>query len=302
MNITVEPRGCPGYPIAALILVIAGCNSGGPPESVAARAPGSLIPATPPPTTASTPIKYSGGDLFGELHMDDTSGTTYPVVILLTEDGRLRILHNPYASPRTDVLRGTFQLDGRLMSGSGTALANLGGTWTDGNRVTQFSISGTLDRPTYTDDGKLLVSVTLASGESGRIDAKYSINSGYWRGSDWARLAGTWTANQNEDGFWSHFWTTQPGLPSPRQSTFDIALGGAFSGIDDDGCETDGEFFQIDPRFGLWSVEYTVSNCSRSGNYSGFALRDNGWYPTPSFFLTVDNGVRSEVMEFWKTQ
>lgn len=286
---------------SALALALAACGSGKPPQQQQAEKPtGSLPPALPPPPAA----EYSGGYLYGDLYLDDASNSKYPIQILMSEDGRFRALQvGPYSYPQTYLLlRGSFALEGRLVSGEGIAIAGPGETWSDGQSVTTVSIGGTLDQPTYTSNGKLLISLSMASGDSGRIDARYAGLSGYWYGSDLQRLEGRWSAAQNENGSWypDPYGRADPPLPPAGHLELVVAQSGEFSGIDDDGCQTTGRFSLIDTRYSLWSIDYAISDCARAGNYSGLALGDNYWYETRSLSFTADDGSRSQSLDFWQ--
>jgi hypothetical protein len=182
--------------VSGLMLALAACSSGDSSQMAQAEKPaGSLSPALPPASTAD----YSGGYLYGDLYLDDGSNSL-SIQVLMSEDGRFRALQaGPYGYPQTYLLlHGSFALAGRQIQGEGIAIAAPGETWSDGESVTTLSITGTLDRPTYTSNGKLLISLSMASGESGRIDAAYASLSPYWYGSDLQRLEGTWSAGQTK--------------------------------------------------------------------------------------------------------
>lgn len=284
-----------------LALTLAACGSGNPPQPQQTERPAaSLPPALPPPPAAD----YSGGYLYGDLYLDDASNSKYPIQILMSEDGRFRALQaGPYSYPQTYLLlRGSFALDGRLIYGEGIAIAGPGETWSDGESVTTISIAGTLDQPTYTSNGKLLISLSMASGDSGRIDASYASLSGYWYGSDLQRVEGTWSAAQNENGSWypDPYGSANPPLPPARNLELVVAQNGEFSATDDDGCQTAGRFSLIDTRYSLWSIDYTISDCDRAGSYSGFALGDNYWYDTRSLTFSADDGTRSQSLDLWQ--
>ncbi len=287
--------------LTVLALTLAACGSGTPSQpQQAEKLAGSLPPALPPASAAD----YSGGYLYGDLRLDDASNTNYPIQILMSEDGRFRALQaGPYSYPQTYLLlRGSFTLAGRQIHGEGIAIAGPGETWSDGESVTTISIAGTLDQPTYTSNGKLLISLSMASGDSGRIDARYASLSPYWYGSDLQRLEGSWSAAQNDNGSWyaDPYGSADPPLPSAGNLELVVAQSGEFSGTDDDGCQTAGRFSLIDLRFSLWSIDYMISDCARAGNYSGLALGDNHWYDTRSLSFSADDGTRSQSLEFWQ--
>jgi hypothetical protein len=168
--------------------------------------------------------------------------------------------------------------------------------------VTGLTYTGTLSRPSYTDDGRLLLSWTTASGDSGGIDVEYNVNSGYYGTLRLANLSGVWRAAVNDDGSWdsdpSVGWVGD--LPVDRAAELDIAADGSFAGTDPDGCQSAGRFDVIDARFSMFEVRYTISGCARAGEYSGLAMGDNGWYDVHSFVLSADDGLNSQALEFWQ--
>lgn len=283
------------------VLALVACSSGETPQPQQAEKPaGSPPPAVPPASAAD----YSGGYLYGDLYLDDASNSHYPIQVLMSEDGRFRALQaGPYSYPQTYLLlHGSFALEGRQIQGEGIAIAAPGETWSDGESMTTLSIAGTLDRPTYTSNGQLLISLSMASGDSGRIDAVYASLSPYWYGSDMQRLEGTWRAEQNQNGSWypDPYGSADPPLPPARHLELVVSQFGEFSGTDDDGCDTAGRFALIDMRYSLWSIDYTISGCARAGNYSGLALGDNYWYDTRSLSFSADDGTRSQSLELWQ--
>jgi hypothetical protein len=304
MHIKPISKALSGARMFLLALSLTACSSGQAPTPTQSQGP-ATPPSDPPPEAPPEPT-YSGGYLYGELTLDGALDATYPIQVMLSEDGRFRALQiGPYSYPRTYLLlRGSFRLDGRQISGEGIAIADPGETWSDGETVTAITLSGTLDRPTTTTDGKLLVSLSMGSGDSGGIDTKYAQLSGYWNGSDLGRLAGNWSAEINEHGSWhpDPYRNADPPLPEPGYLEFAIASNGEFTGTDDDGCETAGHFGLIDTRYSLWSVDYTISNCDRAGTYSGFALGDNRWYATRSLSFSADDGTRSQSLDLWQLE
>jgi hypothetical protein len=278
------------------------CSSGSPaPEPQ----PGNSGPPGQPgvsPTPESS--KYSGGYLYGSLYLDDASNTEYPIQVILSEDGRFRAQQlGPYGYPLTWLLlRGSFELHGRTIDGEGIAIADPGKTWSGGESKTGLTISGTLDQPTNADQGKLLITVSMASGDSGRIEAEFAVLSPYGYGSDLERLAGSWIAEQGDNGSWyaDPYGSADPPLPPPMSVRIIVGLDGAFTGTDDGGCAMAGRFSLIDTRFSVWALEYTIRQCDREGDYSGHALGDNYWYSTRSLSFSADDGSRSQALEFWQ--
>jgi hypothetical protein len=286
----------------------AACSSGGSyPAQERGASTGTLNNGvTPDPTVTPNPVAtFLGGYLYGELTLNDESSPAIPIQVLMSEDGRFRALQTgPYSYPQTHLLlRGSFELQDRQFEGHGIAIADARQTWSDGESVTTLTISGTLDRPTTSSNGLLLVNVIMASGDSGRIEAKYAVLSPYDYGSDLLRLAGNWVAEQGDDGSWypDPYGSASPPLPPPASSQIVVAPDGRFSGTDGDGCRTTGTFSLIDTRFSMWSVDYSISECERTGEYSGLLLGDNGWYSVHSLTFTADDGARSQALEFWET-
>ena len=137
----------------------------------------------------------------------------------------------------------------------------------------------------------MLAAVTMASGDTGRIEGTYFSSGGYYEGSDLSRLAGTWLAYENND-----YWSDPPVSPTGIEVTPE----GAFSRTDNHGCEIAGRFALIDTRYGLWAADYTSSGCDRAGVYSGFALGVNdSWYSIQYLYLIADDGVRAQMLELW---
>ena len=281
-----------------LLSLVAACGSGVPsqvPQAVdTTQAAGISVPPDP----------AIGGYLYGSLYLDDAANSTFPIQILMTEDGRFRALQlDPYGYPQTYLLlRGTYELQGRTIVGHGIAIASEGEGWSDGGAVTGLTISGTLDHPTNTDWGKLLVAVSMDAGDSGRIEATFAALSPYYFGSDLERLAGTWVGEQADNGSWypDPYRSAEPPLPPPNVATIVFSADGSFSGSSDDGCLTAGSAALIDSRFSAWSIDYTISGCNRAGDYSGLLLGDNYWYSIRSLRLSADNGSRSQSLEFWQ--
>lgn len=283
--------------VFSAVLTLAACSSASSPPQ-----PPAATPTVPPVTTAPD---FLGGYLGGELQLDSPGTPAYPLAVLLTEDGRFRALQDtPYFFPQTYLmLSGSFTLEGRLFAAEGIAIANPGQTWSDGQAVTTATMSGTLDQPTSTSNGQLLVTLTMESGDSGTIDGHYAVLSGYWYGSDFERLVGTWAADQGENGSWhpDPYGSAVPPLPAPGFAEIVVTADGQFTGSDDGGCEMAGRFSIIDARFSMWSIDYTITACDRAGSYSGLAVGDNHWYPVRSLSFTADDGSRSQSLEFWKS-
>ena len=283
-----------------LTIIAVGCSSGSSSPEPRPETPTGVVSD---PLAPSEP-DHSGGYLYGELYLDDTQNSAFPIQILLTEDGRFRALQfGPYGYPLTYLLlRGTYELQGRTIVGHGIAIASDGEAWSDGGAVTGLTMSGTLDRPTNTNWGKLLATVSMDSGDSGRIEATFAALSPYYFGSDLERLAGTWVGEQAENGSWypDPYRSADPPLPPPGVAVIVFSPDGSFSGSSDDGCLTAGNAALIDTRFSAWSIEYTISGCSRAGDYSGLLLGDNYWYSIRSLRLSADDGLRSQSLEFWQ--
>lgn len=284
--------------IASLLVALAaGCGGGG---DAASRISPPIDPAggEPPPPDASV-----GGLWVGTLG-DDASNTEYPIQVILSEDGRFRAQQlYPYGYPSTWLLlRGSFELRGRAIDGEGIAIADPGETWSDGESKTGLTISGTLDQPTHADQGKLLMTISMASGDTGRIEATSAGMSPYHYGSDLKRLAGSWIAEQGDNGSWyaDPYRSADPPLPPPTSVRINVGPDGAFTGTDDGGCAMAGKFSLIDTRYSLWALEYTIRECDREGDYSGLALGDNYWYSTRSLSFSADDGSRSQALEFWQ--
>ncbi len=272
-----------------------GCNPGPyPPENPTFSG---LDPAAP----VADPL---GGYLSGNLYLDGGLSSEHPIAVMLTEDSRFRTLAGEADDGVHDfVLRGTYRLHGRLIDGQGIAIAGSGWNWSDGTPVTAISISGTLDHPTSTNNGRLAVSVSMDSGDSGRIEAEFQINSSYWRHAELGRLLGDWIAAKDASWYPGAEGAADSSASEPEYMRIAIALDGNFSGTDDSGCALAGRFSPIDVNYSLWSVAYTVTDCELAGGYSGLMMGPDtyaGWYPDgwAELHFTADDGVRSMVRTF----
>ena len=284
---------------------VAACTSGAGTGQRAGKVSSAPPPVASPPPPAPAPTT-DGGYLYGTLGMNDTSGSSWPIAIILTADGRFRALEvGPDGFAQTYLLiRGDYRTSGRAFDGEGLAIASPGDTWADGTPVTPASISGTLDPQTSSSQGRLLLTVSLGSGETGGIDAKYVVMSPYYYRSDLERLEGSWVADIGADGAWypDRYVSANPQAPQPRSLRISVTADGGFSGADDDGCAMSGAFSLIDTRFSVWSVDYAVSGCARAGDYSGLAVGDNHWYSRRSLHLSVDDGRRAQALELWQAE
>ena len=282
------------------IVVAAGCQSGDSSPTAGEQPHVGGVPD--PELPAGGAASHIGGFLYGELHVDYPESFSAPIQVVLSEDGRLRALQLwPYSFPQTHILlAGEFAIDELSIHGNGRAFASDGMTWVDQSTVTDLEFAGTLERPTYTSDGRLLLTWTTAAGDSGRLDAAFAQLSGYYGPLETEGLPGEWLAEQGANGSWyPDPYRSDPSLyPPPGNAEWTVVPGVAIEGQDSDGCIVAGQFRTIDERFSLWDVTYTLRGCDRAGEYSGLALGDNGWYAVRSFVLTADDGTRSQALEF----
>jgi hypothetical protein len=221
-----------------------------------------------------------GGDLRGDLYLDGISDEPLQIRIFMSDDSQFRAFyHDDF------LLQGSFNVTERLIDGRGLAIAKPGETWANGETVTTASFIGTLDAPTSTSHGQLFVAVSLASGDTGRIDAQYELNSGYLVGPAWVPLQGRWFLGPDAD----------------ESQSIVVTDTGEFSGAGDDGCTLAGRFSLIDSRHGMWLVDVVKSECDTAGNYAGLAVFDaNNWFPAFSFLtLSIDDGVHADVLAAW---
>jgi len=247
-----------------LALALAGCGGSGG-SSTPAPDPG----PTPPPTDANP-----AGHWFGTV-TNDLSGITEEYVALADANGRFRFVSADSAVQ----FSGNFVITGNDLTGDAMAFADLGVVWMDTTSATPTALSGTI-----TEEDTMAGTWTTVSGESGSFEFFYDPTF-YFRASALSLLEGSWIAY---DEF------LNPAV------TFTIAADGSFTGQNDQGCNSVGQFALIDPGFNLYEVQSTVSDCPIAGNYVGLALLADFFAPNDVLLFAVDNGSRALALGFEK--
>ena len=227
-------------------------------------------PVVPPPPANVLP----GGHWVGTV-TNDFSAVTEDYIAMVDENGRFRFVSVDSAVQMT----GDLSTVGNDLDGVGTAFADSGVVWLDGSSATALSILGTI-----TSRDEMSGMWTNASGESGTFAFTYD-GTFYERASPVGLLEGSWTAY---DDF---------GNPL---TTFTIAADGSFTGGNAAGCNSAGQFSEIDADYNLYDVQSTVANCPLAGDYTGFAFLVDLAQPNDAFVFATDNGMRAGVLGFQK--
>lgn len=207
-----------------------------------------------------------GGLWYGTLTIDGQAGAQ-DLVGVSTADGRFHFISADTAGQFIGVVGAT----GTSVSGSGKAFAPPGFTWRDGSTVTTVTMTGTLKQ-----QNSLVGAWTSGTGESGTFDLDY--DSDYEKDSSLGLLAGVWTVyDDNLNPF----------------ATFTIEANGQFSGQNVAGCTSLGQISIIDPRFNVYGIESTVSNCVIAGDYTGLGALGDIAKPNDAFLFSVSNNLRA---------
>jgi hypothetical protein len=212
----------------------------------------SLPPPPPPPTNA-------GGVWEGSTFIDQ-SGLAFETIGVVTENnGEARFVNE---QGQQFILSGVSGTGGNI-SATITAISPIGFTFIDGSTVTTGTLTGTL-----VERGSLDGNWSLNTGETGTITMSY--NNLYDRGSDLARMLGTW-----EDSF---------GVVYSVDAVGDIFAQDAF------GCVYDGAVTIINASYNAYQVALTVSNCPGvDGNYSGLGVLSDDVGTDDAFVVQLDN-------------
>jgi hypothetical protein len=195
-----------------------------------------------------------------------------------TDTGQARV--NFFLLPSLIQIAGTAQVDGTLITGSGTAYTTVpGDSFPGGGTTTGVTFSGTLnERSTLEADW------SIDAGESGSLSLEY--DNQHTRGADLARLNGVWTLYDLDDN---------------PMGTFDIMDGMIFRQTAV--CTSTGTIAIPDPQFNIYAWAATITSntpgsCFIEGEYTGLgALSDsNDESPVPlndEFDVLVNSDTRA---------
>ena len=231
---------------AAVALLVCGCGGGG-------SSGGATPPPPPPPTNA--------GGLWEGSTFSDQAGLNFGTIGVVTENnGAARFVND---QGQQFILSGVSGTGGNI-SATITAIAPIGFTFLDGSTVTTGTLTGTVvERASLDGDW------SMNTGETGTVTMSY--NNSYERGSDLARMFGTWV-----DSF---------GVVYSVDAVGDIFAQDAF------GCVYDGAVTMINTSYNAYQVTLTVSNCpGADGNYSGLGVLTDDLGMDDALVVQLDNG------------
>ena len=220
-----------------MYLSISACGGGN------GTAPGTIVS---PPTP--TPDADVGGLWLGSLTNADQ--TFEELIALSTSSGRVTLISLDTFGPDTFgqyLVMAT--VDGSAVTGSGSAYAAPGATWSNGAAVLDISLTAVL-----TERTTLSGSWETSAGDVVSFELDY--DAGYARASSLTLLEGTWYVYDD--------------LLNPTL-TLTVNPGGAFLAQNSLGCQSVGQASIIDAAYNVYGWDVTISGCPIAGDYSGLA-------------------------------
>lgn len=204
-------------------------------------------PAIPPPSVDAD----FGGVWFGLLTNQDQ--TFEELVGITTSDGRFILISLDTFGPDTvGQYVGMATVDGTDVSGSGSAYAPQGASWSDGSTVSTVTLTAVA-----TEKNMITGSWTNGAGDSVTFDLDYDVE--YERASSLSLLEGVWYVYDD--------------LLSPILTlTTDNA--GMFTAQAVSGCQSMGQISIINTAYNVYGWDVTISggNCIIAGDYNGLAV------------------------------
>ncbi len=225
------------------VLLFSACGGGGG---------GTTVPPPPPPVDADPGGFWVGFVTYGDQTVEDLVGIT-------TSAGRLTLISLDTFGPGDfDQYIGTLSVAGTAATGSGSAYAAPGTTWSNGATVVDFDLSATIaERSTITG------SWTTSSGESGSFELDYDTE--YERDSSLALMQGIWYVYDD--------------MLNP-ELVLTVESGGAFTAQDNLGCQSVGQVSIIDAGANVYDWSVVISDCAIAGDYAGLAVMGDSDPPT----------------------
>ena len=234
--------------LALLLVAIAGlyaCGGGG-------------SDSTPPPPP---PAPTNAGGVWEGSTFNDQAALTFETIGVVTENnGEARFVNDQGQQFILSGISGT----GGSISATLTAIAPFGFSFLDGSTVSTGTLTGSVVERT-----SISGNWSLNTGESGTVTLSY--NNLYERGSDLARMFGTWV-----DSF---------GVVYSVDAVGDIFAQDAFGRV------YGGTVTIINASYNAYRVALTVSNCpGADGNYSGLGVLADNVGMDDAFVVQLDNG------------
>lgn len=226
---------------ALAVLCVSACGGGGSAPSPRAA------PPLPPPVSNADP----GGLWFGLLTNDDQ--TFEELVAITTSDGRFAFVSLDSFGPDTfGQYFGMATVVGTDVTGTGSAFAPLGSTWSDGSAVRELTLAGIIDE-------RNAMSGTWVTGSGETVVYELDYDTLHEKDSLLALLEGVWFVYDD---------TLNPTL------TMTIETAGAFSAQASTGCQSLGQVSIFDPAYNVygWDVAINGVGCPIAGDYSGLAF------------------------------
>jgi hypothetical protein len=226
---------------ALAFLCVAACGGGSSTPSTP------VTPPLPPPVSDADP----GGLWFGLLTNDDQ--TFEELVAITTSDGRFAFISLDTFGPDTiGQYFGTATVVGADVTGTGSAYASFGSTWSDGSVVHEITLAGILS-----ERSSMSGTWVNSSGETVVYELDYDAL--HEKDSSLALLEGVWFVYDD---------TLNPTL------TMTIDAAGAFSAQASSGCQSLGQVSIIDAQNNVygWDVAISGIGCPVAGDYSGLAF------------------------------
>lgn len=221
-------------PFLVLFSACGGGGSGG----------GTTVPPPPPPVDADPGGLWVGFVTYSDQTVEELVGIT-------TSAGRFTLLSlDAFGSDEPGQYIGMLAVDGTAATGTGSAYAAPGTTWSNGATVVDLNLSATIaERSRMTGDW------TTSSGESGSFELDY--DSEFEKGSSLTLMQGVWYVYDD---------TLNPEL------VLTVESGGAVTAQSSFGCQSVGQVSIIDSGSNVYDWNVVISDCPIAGDYAGLAI------------------------------
>lgn len=232
---------------------------------------GSTAPPPPPPVDADPGGLWWGFVTYSDQTVEDLVGIT-------TSAGRFTLLSlDAFGPDDLDQFIGMLTVDGTAATGTGSAYASPGTTWSNGATVVGLSLSATI-----AERSRMTGSWTTSSGETGSFELDY--DGEFEKGSSLELMQGLWYVYDE---------TLNPEL------VLTVESGGAFSAQSSFGCQSVGQVSIIDSGSNVYDWNVVISDCPIAGDYSGLAVMgdidtgDPGTSQNNAVLVSLSNDLRA---------